>query len=158
MRLWYVFVPFILMGSLNAGYSALRNGPPGKLNEVRRECSGKAESLGLPRGDSVQLCNCLIRKARWFKWTHFGAEYTREVHHKLGMECVGELTASADQSSGWGTFGNEPPRSSRPLTGPGSGWGEAPDDEDEDETADRSTSSTTTTKQYGDPGYGTESE
>ncbi|MBY0393143.1 MAG: hypothetical protein K2Q27_07750 [Novosphingobium sp.] len=156
MRLWYVFVPFIALSSLNAGYSAWRASPPSKLTEFRAMCFGKVEAAGLSRSESIPLCNCLIGKARWYKWTHFGADYTRDVHMKLSRECIDQVAAaSAESASGWGTFTSEPARSSRPLTGPGSGWGEAPNDDDSADSADRSYSSPPT-KQYGDPGYGTE--
>ena len=152
MRLWYLLVPAIAMGSLNAGYSAWRASPPSKLTEFRAMCFGKVEAAGLSRSESIPLCNCLIGKARWYKWTHFGADYTRDVHMSLGRECIAEMTPAAEPASGWNTYASEPPRS-RPLTGPGSGWGEAPDDDDD--SADRSYSSPAT-KQYGEPGYGTE--
>lgn len=156
MRLWYLLVPAIAMGSLNAGYSAWRASPPSKLTEFRAMCFGKVEAAGVPRSQSIPLCNCLIGKARWYKWTHWGAEYTRDVHMQFGRECLDQVTAAAAEqpSSGWGTFTSEPVRS-RPLTGPGSGWGEAPNDDDSADSADRSYSSPPT-RQYGDPGYGTE--
>ena len=143
MRLWHLFVPFIAISSLGAGYDAWRKSPPSKATEARRECFTRAEDMGLRRSDSVQLCNCLLGKARWYKWTHWGAEYTREVHLQLGKECVSQMLAAsaASPSSGFATFISDAPRStsypaaSRPLTGPGSGWGEAPEDSDDPYTS-----------------------
>ncbi len=142
MRLWYFIIPVVALTGVNKAYDAWRSSPPSAETEARRQCFAKAEDAGLPRVGSIELCNCMIGKVRWFKWTSFGAEYTREIHHKFGEECVAQMTStSANESFGSGTFGNGPANTSRPLTGPGSGYGEAPDDEDDDaDEADRTSS------------------
>lgn len=154
MRIWYLFIPVIALTGVNKAYDAWRSSPTSGLTAARQQCFAKAEDAGLARSGSIELCNCMIGKVRWFKWTHFGAEYTREIHHKFGEECVAQMTYTSNESSGSGTFGSSS-TSTRPLTGPGSGYGEAPDDEDED--ADQYNSASSSQSQpYGDSGTSTQ--
>ncbi|MBY0447059.1 MAG: hypothetical protein K2P95_00090 [Hyphomonadaceae bacterium] len=138
MRLWYLFIPVIAITGANKAYEALRSSPSTGLTEVRQQCFAKASDAGLAGNSGVQLCDCMIGKVRWFKWTSFGAEYTREIHNQFAEQCVAQMTSTSNESSGSGVFGSS---ASRPLTGPGSGYGTAPDDEDEDDDAAYLTSS-----------------
>lgn len=153
MRLWHLFVPFIAISSLSAGYDAWRKSPPSKATLARHECFATGQAMGLRRSESVELCNCLFGKARWYKWTHWNAEYTREVHMGLAKECVSQMAANAaaSQSSGFGTFTS--PATSNRMSRPAAEtpWGEAPDTDAETIPANRAY--TAPPKQYGDPGY-----
>ena len=155
MRIWYFFISVIALTGVNKAYDSWRSSPTSAMTEARQQCFAKAEDAGLSRTGGIELCNCMIGKVRWFKWTSFGAEYTREIHHKFAEECVARMSATGTESYSSGTFGNSPANSSRPLTGPGSGYGEAPEEEDDDaDEADRYSNSQT--QPYGEPGTTTQ--
>lgn len=111
MRLWMIFVPAAVLGAVNAGYDAWRNGSPRALAEARRECTAILDGKGIDPRDADEVCGCITEKAKRWRRTNRGAEYTLAVHRSLALPCFEGVAARRSREAEFGTFISDPPSS-----------------------------------------------
>ena len=89
---------------VGVGLLAAAGGFPdmGPMGTAKRECKAALSGSGITSAEKEKACSCLVDKASAWKDANPDAEYTRSVHQRFAVGCLGKANWNRNMSSDWG--------------------------------------------------------